>query len=91
MNIKKSIIISLLSDLNPWEVRPTHYGASAEGYGANDRVCVGFVFELRRVDPDDRQLVSELLLKRPQLVQDVEAVRTAERPEVQEDEASAEV
>jgi hypothetical protein len=52
---------------------------------------VGLVHELRRVHPDHDQLVGVLLLHRAQLVEDVQAVHAAERPEVEEYEASAQV
>ena len=56
-----------------------------------ERDRVGLVDELRRVDPDHDQLVGVLLLHRPQLVEDVQAVHAAERPEVEQHEAAAQV
>ena len=59
--------------------------------GGDQRVRVGLVDELRRVDADDDQLLGVLLLHRAQLVEDVQAVDAAERPEVEQDEAASEV
>ena len=60
-----------------------------------DRVGEGgrvlLVLELRRVHPDDDQDVGVPLLDRAQLVQDVQAVDAAERPEVQQDDLAAQV
>ena len=55
------------------------------------RSRVGLVLELRRVHPDHDELTVVPLLQRPQLVEDVQAVHAAEGPEVQQQEASAEV
>ena len=52
---------------------------------------VRLVLELRRVHPDHDQLVGVLLLDRPELVEHVQAVDAAERPEVEQHEAPAEV
>ena len=52
---------------------------------------IRLVLELRRVHPDHDQLVGVLLLDLPELVEDVQAVDAAERPEVEQHEAAAEV
>jgi hypothetical protein len=57
----------------------------------DQRVRVGLVDELGRVDADDHQLLGVLLLHRAQLVEDVQAVDAAERPEVEQDEATSQV
>ena len=54
-------------------------------------VRVGLVDELGRVDADDDQLIGVRLLDRAQLVEDVQAVDAAERPEVEQHEAAAQV
>jgi hypothetical protein len=54
-------------------------------------VRVGLVHELRRVDAHDDQLTGVLLLELAHLVQHVQAVHTAEGPEVQHREATAQV
>ena len=54
-------------------------------------VRVGLVLELGRVHPDDGQRVGVLRLDRTQLVEDVEAVDTAEGPEVENEDATPEV
>jgi hypothetical protein len=59
--------------------------------GRSQRLGVGLVGELRRVHPDGDQDVGVLLLERTQLVQHVQAVDAAERPEVQQDDASPQV
>ena len=43
------------------------------------------------MDPDDHQDVAVLLLELAQLVQDVQAVDAAERPEVDDDDLAAQV
>lgn len=58
-------------------------------HGRLDGGRIALVLELRRVDPDEDELVGELALDRPQLVEHVEAVDAAERPEVQDDDPSA--
>ena len=60
-------------------------------HGGDQGVRVGLVDELGRVDADDDQLLGVLLLHRAQLVEDVQAVDAAERPEVEQDEATSEV
>src|SRR4051794_17800916 len=60
-------------------------------HGCRQRVRVGLVNELRRVHADDDQLPGVLVLQRTQLIEHVQAVHTAEGPEVEETEASAEV
>ena len=69
-------------------------------HGVVDRVAldrlgqrhrVGLVHELRRVDADHDQLVGVLLLHRAQLVEDVQAVHAAEGPEIEQQEATAQV
>ena len=57
----------------------------------DQRVRVGLVHELRRVHADDDQLLGVLLLERPQLLQDVQAVDAAEGPEVEKHEAAAQL
>ena len=57
----------------------------------DDRVVVGLVRELRRVDADHVEHVGEALLQQAQLVEDVQAVDAAERPEVEQQDAAAEV
>ena len=52
---------------------------------------VRLVLELRRAHPDHDQLAGVLLLDLPELVEDVQAVDAAERPEVEQNEAPAEV
>ena len=59
--------------------------------GGGERVRVGLVHELRRVHADDHQHVAVLLLQLAQLVQDVQAVDAAERPEVEDDDLAAQV
>jgi hypothetical protein len=59
--------------------------------GRPQRVRVGLVHELRRVDAHDDELTVVLLLQRPKLVEDMQAVDAAERPEVEQDEAAAQV
>jgi len=49
------------------------------------------VRELRRVHPDDHQGVPVLLLELAQLVQHMQAVHTAERPEIQYHYAASEI
>jgi len=59
--------------------------------GGDQGVGVGLVDELGRVDAHHDQLLGVLLLHRAQLVEDVQAVDAAERPEVEQDEAATEV
>ena len=59
--------------------------------GRGQRVRVGLVHELRRVHADGHQHVGVLLLERAQLVQDVQAVDAAERPEVEQHDLAAQV
>jgi hypothetical protein len=54
-----------------------------------DGVRVGLVHELRRVDPDRHQHVGEPLLQLTQLVDHVQAVHAAERPEVEQHDLPA--
>ena len=56
-----------------------------------DRGRVALVLELRGVDADDDELLGEPLLDRPQLVEDVQAVDAAERPEVEQHDATAQL
>jgi hypothetical protein len=56
-----------------------------------DRRRVALVLELRRVHPENDELLGEPLLDRPQLVEHVKTVNAAERPEVEQDDASAEL
>ena len=62
---------------------------------APDRVakgdCFTLVGELRGMDPDDRQGPGEPGFQRLQLREDVQAVDSAVRPEVEEDHASPEI
>ena len=51
--------------------------------GGGQRLRVRLVLELRRVHADDDEHVGVLLLQRPQLVEHVQAVDAAERPEVE--------
>ena len=51
--------------------------------GTTGRARVALVGELGGVDADHAQHVGEACLQRAQLVEDVQAVRAAERPEVQ--------
>src|SRR5918994_1510635 len=57
--------------------------------GGADGPVVRLVRELRRVDAYHRQDVGVLLFDGPQLVEHVQTVHAAERPEVQQDETSA--
>ena len=50
---------------------------------------VGLVGELRRVHTDHHQAVAETLFQRTQLLDDVQAVDAAERPEVEQDHPAA--
>ncbi len=59
--------------------------------GVHDGPVLGLVDELRRVHPDDHDGVAVLLLQLAQLVQDVQAVHTAERPEVEDDDAASQI
>ena len=52
---------------------------------------IGLVRELRRMHPDDHEHVRVLALELAQLVQDVQAVDAAERPEVEEHKTASEV
>ena len=52
-------------------------------------LVVGLVRELRRVDADDDEHVGVALLDLAQLVDDVQAVDAAERPEVEQHDAPA--
>ncbi len=57
----------------------------------DQRLVVGLVRELRRVHPHGDQHVRELRLELAQLVQHVQAVGAAERPEVQQDDLPAQI
>jgi hypothetical protein len=57
--------------------------------GERDRVRL--VHELRGVHADDHEDVAVLLLERAQLVEDVQAVDAAERPEVEDHDLAAEL
>ena len=59
--------------------------------GGLDRRGLALVQELRRVDTHRDQEVGEFLLHRPQLVQDVQAVDATAGPEVEQDDASAQL
>ena len=59
--------------------------------GRRERVGILLVLELRRVHPDRHQYVAVPLLQRPQLVQHVQAVDAAERPEVQQHDLAAQL
>ena len=61
------------------------------GDRALDRGMVELVRELRGVHADDHQPVSESLLEIAQLLDDAEAVDAAERPEIEDHNASAQV
>lgn len=52
---------------------------------------VTLVLELRGMDADHDQFVAELLLQRAELVDHVQAVDAAERPEVEQDDAAAQI
>jgi hypothetical protein len=60
-------------------------------HGGGQRSRIALVLELRRVHPDHDQGVAVLLLDRAQLVQHVQAVDAAERPEVEQDDLPAQV
>ncbi|MNW52342.1 hypothetical protein D3C74_298580 [compost metagenome] len=66
----------------------THLVALDRG-SERDRVCL--VLELRGVDADDDEVVAARLLELAQLVEDVQAVDAAERPEVEDDDPAAQV
>ena len=57
--------------------------------GGLDRGGLGLVRELRRVDADHGEHVGELGLERAQLVEHVQAVAAAGRPEVEQHEPPA--
>ena len=57
--------------------------------GRCERVGVGLVRELWRVDADGDEYVGVLLLERAQLVQDVQAVDAATGEEVEQDDLAA--
>ncbi len=59
--------------------------------GSHQRIRVGLVLELRRVHPHHHKLVGEVPLQRPHLIQHVQAVDTAEGPEIENHEAAAQV
>ena len=59
--------------------------------GCGECVGIGLVHELRRVHADHDELVAPLTFERTQLVDHVQAVDAAEGPEVEEDEAAAQV
>ena len=59
--------------------------------GVDHGLVLGLVHELRRVHADDHHGVAVLLLQLPQLVQDMQAVHAAERPEIEDDDASSQV
>ena len=59
--------------------------------GGDDRVVLGLVDELGRVDADRHQDVGVVCLERAQLVEDVQAVDAAEGPEVEQDDLAAQV
>ena len=56
-----------------------------------DRRLFPLMRELRRMHPDDHQRIAVLLLQRPQLIQHMQAVDTAERPEIQQQKPPPEV
>jgi hypothetical protein len=60
-------------------------------HGLIDGFDGAFELELRRVHADDDEFLGVLLLQWAQFVEDVEAVDAAERPEVEEDDLSAQV
>ncbi|CAM5393878.1 hypothetical protein SCALM49S_09073 [Streptomyces californicus] len=59
--------------------------------GVDDGLVLGLVDELRRVDPDDHHGVAVLLLQLAQLVQNMQTVHAAERPEIEDDDTSSQV
>lgn len=60
-------------------------------HGVRHRRVLRLVRELRRVHTDHHDGVGVLLLQRPELVEDVQAVHTAKGPEVEDDDAAPQV
>ena len=92
-NVEAPVIEVHISDIHAREeFRHTSYvSLVATEVIVGQGVGVGLVDELGEVHPDDDQLPGVLLLERAELVEHVQAVDAAVGPEVEQQEAAAEV